>query len=103
MLLFAADLPDPLVGIAPLFGDGGEDALDHLPHVLDFVERARYQPVILPDEVHQVAERIVLLLVVGVVADAHGFGVLVTRQMIQCSLGQCPLAADAVHDLVVVA
>ena len=103
MLLFAADLPDPLVGIAPLFGDGGEDALDHLPHVLDFVERARHQPVILPHEVHQVAERIVLLLVVGVVADAHGLRALVSVEMFQNHFGQFPFAADAVHDLVVVA
>ena len=103
MLLFAADLPDTLVGIAPLFGDGGEDILDHLPHVLDFVERTRHQPVILPDEVHQVAERVVLLLVVGIVADALGLRALVSVEMVQNHFGQFSIAADAVHDLVVVA
>ena len=103
MLLLATDFPDTFVGIAPLFGDGGEDALDHLPHVLYFVECARHQPVILPDEVHQVAERVVLFLVVGVVADAHGFRTLVSVEMLQDHFGQFPLAADTVHNLVVVA
>ena len=96
----AADLPDSLVRFAPLLRHGRENVLDHLPHVLDFVERTRHQAVVLVDQIHQVSERVVLPLVVGIVADAHGFGVPVTRQMIQCSLGQCPLAADAVHDLV---
>ncbi len=40
-----------------------------------------------------------LVLVVGGVADPHGAGVLVPREVVELGLGQAALAADAVHDL----
>ena len=45
------------------------------------------------------APHVVLLLVVRAVADAHGAGALVAREVVQRLLHQLRLAVDAVHDL----
>ena len=103
MLPFAPDFPDALVGVAPVLRNVVQNALDQLPHVLDLVERAGHQPVVLVDQVHEVAERVVLPLAIGVVADAYGARPGVAREVVERRLGQRPFAADAVHDLEVVA
>jgi hypothetical protein len=94
-----AHLPDPAVGLAPvlhraldLVDDDRPDLLGHL------VAGLRVQV----DRVQQGAPHVVLALVVGAVADAHGLRALVAREVVERLLLQHPLPADAVHDLQVV-
>ena len=96
MLGLAAHLPDAAVGVAPVVQRGlhllGQDRPDPLGQVV-----AR-----LGVEVERVEDRaphVVLVLVVGAVADADRRGALVAGQVVERLLGQLVLAADAVHDL----
>ena len=99
MALLAPDFPDSLVGLAPLLHDVGLNLFHQLPHILDLVQRSRDQAVVLVDQVHQITERVVLPLMVGVVADAYGLRAFVAAQMLENRFRQLPLSADAVHDL----
>ena len=96
VLGLAAHLPDAAVGLAPVVERGlhllDEDRPDALRQVV-----AR-----LGVEVERVEDRapdVVLVLVVGAVADPHGPRALVAGQVVERLLGKLGLAADAVHDL----
>jgi hypothetical protein len=65
----AADLPDPLVGLAPLLEDDAADAGEEVPE--DLVDRAVVAAVE-PGRVDQLAERVELELLRRAVADPDG-------------------------------
>ena len=80
MLGLAADLPDPAVGLAPVLDRRLDLALEDRPHALvERVARARVQV----DRVEQRAPDVVLVLVVGVVADPHRAGALVAVEVVE--------------------
>ena len=96
MLRLAADLPDAAVGLAPVLDRGLHLALEDRPHALvERVARAGVQV----DRVQQRAPHVVLLLLVGVVADPHRPGALVAGEVVEHLLVELALAADAVHHL----
>ena len=96
MLGLSARLPDPLVGLAP-HGGGALALVDqHRPQALGYVVALLGVQV---DRVQHGAEHVVLALVVGAVADAHGRRALIAAEVIERRLGEVFLAADAVHDL----
>ena len=51
------------------------------------------------DGIEQSAPHVVLVLLVGVVADPHRPSILIARQVSEEFLVELALAADAVHDL----
>ena len=96
MLRVAAHLPDAAVGLAPV-GDRRLDLLlEDRPHALgQRVARLGVQV----DRVEHRAPHVVLVLVVGAVADPHRPRVLVAAQVVERLLGQVGAAVDPVHDL----
>ena len=96
VLRFASDLPDPLVG----FGPPGDRAVDLLGEPLPGA--ARQELPAAQVEEHRVEQRapdVVLGLAVRGVADAHGLGELVAREVVQDHLGEVGLSAHRVHHL----
>jgi len=69
-----ADFPDTVVWFLPFLHHGLDHVFHHLPHFFDFVQGAGEVEVILVDDIHQVAQGVVLFLPVGVISDAHRFG-----------------------------
>ena len=96
VLRLAADLPDSEVRVAPV-GEGGLDLPDEdRPHALrELVARLRVQV----EGVEDRSPDVVLVLLVGVVADSHRACALVAGEVVERPLGQLGFAADAVHDL----
>src|SRR5213078_4850964 len=92
----AADLPDALVGLAPLLEHDAADPGEEVPE--DLVDLAAVAAVE-PRSVEQLAERVELELLRRAVADPHGARATVALEPVQLHLGQQPLAADPVHDL----
>ena len=92
----AAHLPDAAVGLAPV-GDRGVDLLlEERPHALrQRVARLGVQV----DGVEHRAPHVVLVLVMGAVADPHRPRVLVAAEVVEDLLGQLGAAVDPVHDL----
>ena len=96
MLGIAANLPDAAVGLAPALQRPPDLALDDRPQaVRQLVARPRVQI----DRVEHRAPDVVLVLVVGAVADPHRPRVLIAGQVLELLLLQALLAADPVHDL----
>ncbi len=96
MLGLAARLPDALVGLVPDLDRALDLVLDDRPQPLrDMAAHLRVQI----DRVEHGAEDVVLLLVVGAVADPHGPRALVAAEVVERRLGQVAFAADPVHDL----
>ena len=96
VLRLAAHLPDAAVGLAPVLDRLLDLVLQHRPQLIGHL-LAR-----LGVQVHRVehgAPDVVLLLVVGAVADPHRAGVVVAGQVVQFVLDQAALAADRVHHL----
>ena len=99
MLVLAAHLPDAAVGLLPVLDRGLDEPLDQRPAPLgQVVAGLRVQE----DRVQHRAPHVVLALVVGAVADPHGAGVVVAREVVERLLEQLALALDAVHHLQVV-
>src|SRR5262245_56710448 len=92
----AADLPDPVVRLAPRLGEMVEQPQLQLPRV-----RIEGKPVLarLVEAVEYLAVDVELELVARGVADAHRLRALVTVEPRQLELAEAPLAGDAVHDL----
>ena len=92
----SAVLPDPAVGLGPPFHRALDLALQVLPgHAGEELAGARV-------EVHRVQQRppdVVLLLVVGVVADPHGTSVLVAREMVERRFVEVDPVVDRVQHL----
>ena len=92
----AADLPHPLIGLAPV-----RESRFHLP--LEHRPAALVQPVpgtaVQVGRVEQDPPHILLALVPGAVADPDRPGPVVARQVVEDLLGELALAADPVHDL----
>ena len=99
VLRFAADLPDAAVRRLPVRGGLLDLRDDDRPQLLGHLLAGAGVQV---DRIQQRAPDVVLLLVVGAVADPHRAGVVVPGQVVEGALLQVPLAADAVHDLQVV-
>jgi hypothetical protein len=100
VLGLAAGLPDPLVGLAPGLRRGVDLIRDDRP------DRGRDLAVGLRVDVEGVHERavdVVLALVEGAVPDPHRTGAAVPGEVVERRFGQVALAADAVHDLELVA
>ena len=96
VLRLAADLPDAAVGLAPVRQRLLDLVADERPHALaQPVARLHVQV----ERVEEAAPHVVLAVVVGAVADAHGRRVLVAREVREVLLLERALAADAVHDL----
>ncbi len=96
VLGLAAHLPDAPIGLAPV----GRCLLD-LP-AQGVQQRLGEVPAGLDVQVHRVEQRapdVVLLLVIGVVADADRGGAVVAAQMIEGRLRQLALTAHPVHHL----
>ena len=96
VLRFAAHLPDAAVGLAPV--------LDRLLDLLLEYRPQRLRNLLAGPgvQIHRVQHRtpdVVLLLVVGAVADPHRTGIVVSGQVAQLLLDQAALAADAIHHL----
>ena len=96
MLRLAAYLPDAPVRLLPVLGGVVDLALEHRPERLG---QLRPGPGVQVHRVEHGAPHVVLLLLVGRVADAYRYRVLVAGQVRQRLLVEFPLAADAVHDL----
>ena len=92
----SAVLPDPPVGLAPPFDRALHLSLQVLPrHAGEELARARVQ-------VHRVQQRapdVVLFLVVGIVADPDGAGVLVAGQVVERGLVEVDPVIDGVQHL----
>ena len=100
VLGLAAGLPDPLVGLAPGLRRGVDLIRDDRP------DRGRDLAVGLRVDVEGVDERaidVVLTLVEGAVPDPDRTGAAVAGEVVERRFGQVALAADAVHDLELVA
>ena len=96
VLGIAAHLPDPTVGLAPALERLLHLALDDRPQpVGKLVARFRVEV----DRVEHRAPHVVLILVVGAVADPHRPRLVIARQMLEHLLLELALAADPVHDL----
>ena len=96
MLRLAAGLPDALVGLAP---DGGRALGLRLDDRPETPRQALAVPGVEQDRVERGAEDVVLALVEGAVADPHGLGAGVAREVVPRGLGQVAPAVDPVHDL----
>ncbi len=96
MARLSAVLPDPAVGLGPPFDRALHLALKVLPrHAGEELARARV-------EVYRVQQRapdVVLLLVVGVVADPHGARVLVAREVVEGGFAEVDAVIDRVQHL----
>ena len=96
VLRLAAHLPDAAVGLAPV-----------LQRRLDLLDEDRPDPLgqvvarlgVQVERVEHRAPHVVLVLVVGAVADPHGARALVAGEVVERLLDQLGLAADPVHDL----
>ena len=100
VLGLAAGLPDPLVGLVPDLRRAVDLIGDDRP------DRGRDLPVGLRVDVEGVDERavdVVLTLVEGAVSDPDRTGPAVAGEVVERRFGQVALAADAVHDLELVA
>ncbi|BBY04785.1 hypothetical protein MNVI_01030 [Mycobacterium noviomagense] len=80
MLRFAANLPDPPVGLAPVLDRLFHLRLEHRPQRLgDLLTGSGVQV----ERVEKVAPNVVLVLVVGAVADTDRARVVVAGEMVQ--------------------
>jgi len=96
---FVADFPNAVVRLLPFLHHRLDHVFHHFPHFLNFVQCAREILVVLIDDIHEVAEGVVLFLTVSVVADAHRLGALETTQVGQGRFSQCSFPPDTIHDL----
>src|SRR5205807_5540005 len=93
---FAADLPDPPIGLGPALARG----VDHLDDELPIVVVGRTAALVpAPCEVHGFPVHVELLLPPRVVADPNRRTAAVALQVLELDLGQATLAADPVHNL----
>ena len=93
----AAGLPDPLVRIGPGRDRRLDLFADQLP--VGFGAGPPQRFLVQVDRVEQRAPDVVLVLVVGAVADPHRSRPAVAPEVVEGALGQVLLAADPVHDL----
>src|SRR4029078_12567641 len=91
-----ADLPDPAIRLAPVGPEGLHGLLRNLP---DTVRNVAHPVRLEAHEPDDVSPDVVLLLVVGAIADADGARSVVSVEVRQLMLLQVGLAADAIHDL----
>ena len=96
VLRLAPRLPDALIRFAPHLHRTGGLRLDDRPQPPG---QAGAAPRVEQDRVEDGAEHVVLPLVERPVADAHGPGPPIAREVVEGRLGQVPPAVDAVHDL----
>ncbi len=99
----AADLPDPLVRVAPTPRGRVRARHEELPPFrrAGMVRvQLRHEPV---GRAEQLPVDVDLALVPGTVAHPHGAAVAPAREMAELALGEVVLAADAEHDLQVAA
>ena len=96
MLGVAPHLPDPTIGLAPALQRLLHLPLDDRPQpVGQLVARSGVEV----DRIEHRPPHVVLILVVGAVADPHRPRLVVARQMLEHLLLEPALAADPVHDL----
>ena len=96
VLRIAPHLPDAAVGLLPVLRRALDLPLEDGPERL---LQLRPRPGVQQHRVEHGPPHVVLLLVVGAVADPDRPGPLIAREVRQGLLGQLPLAADPVHDL----
>src|SRR5919106_6294181 len=95
----AADLPDPLVGVAPPLADAPHALAQERPQVgLDRAARSGPQVC----RVQDLAVHVELELPRRGVSDPYRSGSAIPLEVVELDLGQQPLTADAVQDLEVV-
>src|SRR5947209_9658577 len=96
MLGFSRPLPDPLIWLRPPFR-GVVDQRHQKPPIIVVGRMTAAMPA--PRQVHQLAIRVELPLLGGVVADPYRPGAAVALQALRVSLAEPALAADAVDNL----
>ena len=92
----SARFPDAAVGLVPDFRDVLQQGALHVPAGLRDGEASHAR---LLEGIHQLAIDVELELLVGGVADAHGFRIGIAGQPVDFPFGEPPLAAQSVHDL----
>ena len=60
----------------------------------------RASAIVLVNQIHQITERVILLLMVSIITYPYWFGILISGQMLQNNLGQLPFSPNAVHYLI---
>ena len=96
VLLPAADLPDPLVGLIPVVTDPLDDVTEVGPRI--GIHRLAVL-VVEVHGVHQLTVDVELELVGGAVSDANRMRAAVTLEVVENLLFQVRPAVDPVHDL----
>ncbi len=96
MLRLAANLPDPVIGLAPSSDRLFHLALEVLPVLVVQVLAGLHVEI---DRVEECSPDVVLMLLEGRVADPDRFRSFVPGQVIERGLGEPFLPADPVHDL----
>src|SRR3546814_7526628 len=92
----AANLPDALVGQAPLLL---EVLQQHLLKIPALVGRLQQELAADVQGIEHFTKNVDLQLAVSAVADAHRLGALIAREPGKLDLGEAPLAGEPIHDL----
>ena len=97
VLGLTADLPDPLVGFAPVLQGGVNEPGEPFPHRRDDLGGPAAELDV--DGVEDHSPHVVLVLVPGAVADPNRARSPIPGQVAESPFGQVAFPADAVHDL----
>ena len=97
-----SELPNTLIGFSPVAQHSLNKAFYNLPNFLHLIKRSREIKIVLINDIEQIANRVILFLIVGSITHSHGSRVFVSSQMMKHLLCQFLLSSNAVHDLEVI-